>query len=316
MKIVFAGTSEFAIPAFEALINSHHSVLALITQPDRHRGRGRELICPLIKEIAIANNITVIQPERMRDKESIEEIKRIGDIDVMVVAAYGQIIPKEILEWPKYGCVNIHGSILPKYRGAAPIQYALIDGEKETGITTMLMDEGLDTGDILLIYKTEIKPDEVAGDLFHRLSEMGTDIIIETLERLESNSITPISQNNELSSKAPSLAPDAGYIDWSMPAEKIVNLYRGCTPKPGAFTSLDGVKIKIWKAKVENIDIQDSQPGSIISLGRDGIVVCAGQGSVRIIELQPESRKRMDAASYICGSKICIGHRFDVRVGK
>ncbi|MGI6295961.1 MAG: methionyl-tRNA formyltransferase [Armatimonadota bacterium] len=310
MRIIFTGTSEFAVPALEALIASPHEVVAVITQPDRPKGRGREMQMPPVKVIAQAHSIPILQPEKMRQPESIAEIKSFSPIDVMVVAAYGQIVPQELLDWPSIGCVNIHGSILPKYRGAAPVQYALISGEKQTGITTMFMDAGLDTGDILLQSTLDIDPDENAGQLGERLALMGADLLLRTLRGLEENTIASTPQNDDLATKAPSLKRDAGSIDWSRPAQDIVNLIRGCTPRPGAFSKLAGSQVKVWKAAVSNLT---GEPGLILAADNNGIEVAAGDGSVRLIEVQPESRKKMPAADFARGG-IKPGDRFDVRL--
>ncbi len=309
MRIIFAGTSEFAVPALEALIASPHEVVAVITQPDRPKGRGREMQMPPTKMIAQAHSIPTLQPEKMRQPESIAEIKSFSPIDVMVVAAYGQIVPQELLDWPSIGCVNIHGSILPKYRGAAPVQYALISGEKQTGITTMFMDAGLDTGDILLQSTLDIDPNENAGQLGARLALMGADLLLRTLTGLKDNTIAPIPQDDDLATKAPSLKRDAGSIDWSRPAQDIVNLIRGCTPRPGAFSKLAGSQVKVCKAAVSNLS---GEPGLILAIDNKGIEVAAGTGSVRLIEVQPESRKKMTAADFARGG-IKTGDHFDVR---
>lgn len=310
MKIIFAGTSEFAVPALETLIASPYEVVAVITQPDRPKGRGREMQMPPVKVIAQAHSIPTLQPEKMRQDCSITEIKALGPVDVMVVAAYGQIVPRELLDWPSIGCVNIHGSILPKYRGAAPVQYALISGERQTGVTSMFMDAGLDTGDILLQSTLDIDPNENAGQLGERLALLGAELLLRTLVGLQDNTIAPIPQDDNLATKAPSLKCDAGLIDWRRPAEDIVNLIRGCTPKPGAFTRLTGAQVKVWNAKVSNLS---GEPGLILAADNNGIEVAAGDGSVRLIEVQPESRKKMPAADFARGG-IKPGDRFDVRL--
>lgn len=312
MRIIFAGTSDFAAPSLEALIASRHDIVAVVTQPDKPKGRGREMQMPPIKVIALAHSIPVLQPEKLRDTLSLDEIKELGPIDLIVVAAYGQIVPRELLRWPERGCVNVHGSILPKYRGAAPIQHALISGENQTGVTTMLMDAGLDTGDILLQETLDIGLSETAGDLIPRLAWLGANLLIRTLDRLEEGTIAPIPQDDELASLARSLKRNAGAIDWSRSAEDIVNLIRGCTPRPGAFTKLGDTQIKIWSAIVLKQDRSAGAPGEIMSVDNNGIEVAAGSGSVRLIEVQPESRKRMSAADFSRGGVKC-GQRFDVR---
>ena len=306
------------MPSLEALIASPYEVVAVVTQPDKPRGRGRELQMPPVKVIAQAHSIPVLQPEKMRDPASIAEIKAYGPVGAMVVAAYGQIVPPDLLDWPAHGCVNVHGSILPKYRGAAPIQHALIAGEKQTGVTTMLMDVGLDTGDILLQESVDIGPDETAGDLTPRLALLGAKLLIRTLNDMEGGTIAPIPQDNDLASIARSLKRDAGVIDWSRSADEIVNLIRGCTPKPGAFTKLGAAQVKVWHATLLGRDLksrpstESGAPGQITSVGKDGIEVAAGSGSVCLIEVQPESRKRMSAADFARGG-VKLGDRFDVR---
>ena len=313
MKVIFAGTSEFAVPPLEALIASAHEVLAVITQTDKPRGRGGQVQMPPVKEIALAHSIPILQPEKIADPDSMAQIKQLGPIGAMVVVAYGQKISPELLSWPKYGAVNVHGSILPKYRGAAPIQHAIIAGEKTTGATTMLMDEGWDTGDILLQESVDILPDENAGGLSRRLSFLGARLLIRTLDGLQQGSISPILQDNELATLAHSLKRDAGAIDWSAPADVIVNLVRGCTPKPGAFTRHGGALVKVWRAEIDRPDGPQGEPGEVIRVDQEGFVVAAGKGSVRLLDVQPESRKRTPAADFAHGSHLKPGDRFDVR---
>lgn len=312
MEVVFVGTSDFAVPLLEALIASAHEAVAVVTQPDRPRGRsGKPQMTP-VKEIALAHSIPVLQPERLRKPEAIDEIKQCGAIGAMIVAAYGQIIPPELLSWPKYGCINVHGSILPKYRGAAPIQHALMAGEKQTGVTTMLMDEGLDTGDILLQKALDIGPNESYGELSQRLAWLGAELLIRTLNDLEDGTVAAIPQDDELATEARSLTREAGAIDWSQSADEVVNVVRGCTPRPGAFTRLCDAQIKIWKAVVSSRDAEKGTPGEIIAIDQEGIEVAAGSGSVRLLEVQPESRKRMSAADFARGGlRVC--QRFDLR---
>ena len=289
------------MPSLEALIASPYDVIAVVTQPDKPKGRGREMQMPPIKGIALAHSIPVLQPEKIRKPEAVAEIKDVGPIGAMVVAAYGQIIPSDLLSWPKHGGVNVHGSILPKYRGAAPIQHALIAGEKQTGVTTMLMDAGLDTGDLLLQEALEIGPEENYGELSERLALLGARLLIRTLNGLEDGAIAPIPQDDELASQARSLARDAGAIDWSKSADEVVNLIRGCTPRPGAFTKLGDAQIKIWKAAVTHTESSLGAPGEILAIDKNGIEVAAGSGSILLIEVQPESRKRMSAADFSRG---------------
>lgn len=312
MKVIFTGTSDFAVPSLERVIASAHEVLAVITQPDKPKGRGLEMQISPVKQVALAHSIPILQPEKIAAPESIEEIKKLGEIGTMIVVAYGQKIPKELLEWPKYGVVNVHGSILPKYRGAAPIQQAIIDGERQTGVTTMLMDEGWDTGDILLQRTIDILPDTNAGDLFDELSIVGADLLVETLDKLEDGLVSPIAQNDEQATMAKSLPRDAGVIDWNKDAADVVNLVRGCTPRPGSFAKVKNTMIKIWLACPDGVDKKLGEPGEVIKADEHGILVAAGSGAVRLVDIQPESRKRMSAADYIRGAGIAPGDRFDI----
>ena len=311
MKVIFIGTSEFAVPSLESVIASAHEVLAVVTQPDRPKGRGREMQFSPVKEVALAHSIPIMQPEKISASESIAEIKSHGPVAAIVVVAYGQKIPREILDWPERGVVNVHGSILPQYRGAAPIQQAIISGETRTGVTTMLMDEGWDTGNILLQETIDIDPDSNAGDLARELSLIGAKLLVQTLDGLEDGLIASIPQNDELATTAHSLPRDAGVVDWSMAARDIVNLVRGCTPRPGSFARLKNTVLKLWKACVEAEEGRLGEPGEVIQ-ANDRLVVAAGSGSVRLVEVQPESRRRMPASDYVRGAGIAAGDRFDV----
>ncbi len=312
MNIIFVGTSDFAVPSLEALIASHHDVLAVVTQPDRPSGRGHEMQASPIKDVALAHGISVMQPEKIGDSASMDAIMEYTTVGAMVVVAYGQKIPTRLLLWPPHGVVNVHGSILPKYRGAAPIQYALIMGEKQTGVTTMLMDDGWDTGDILLQDVIDIGPEENAGELSLRLSIVGANLLIRTLNDLETGLVNPIPQDEDLATSAHSLGREAGTIDWSAPAESVVNLVRGCTPKPGAFTKLKGNALKVSKSKLEDIDGRVAEPGRVTAIDKEGVVVAAGSGSVRLLEVQAEGRQKMSAAEYARGIRLAVGDRFDV----
>ena len=301
MKVLFAATSSFAVPTLEHLIASEHEVLAVITQPDKPSGRGKSISNNPVKEIAIQYNIPVLQPIKINSPESIQEIKDFN-VDAVVVVAYGQKISKELLEWPKYGMVNVHGSLLPKYRGAAPIQHAIMAGESVTGVTTMLMDEGWDTGDMLLQRTYNINPNENAAELASSLSIIGAELLIETLNEIEKDELKPIPQNNDNASYSPSLKPNAGTIDWNQPASNIVNLIRGCTPKPGAFTKLFSINVKIWDAKALQYSSK-IETGEVVEVSKEGIIVSCGDGCILIKELQPESRKRMFAVDFARGIK-------------
>jgi methionyl-tRNA formyltransferase len=313
MRVIFTGTSDFAVPSLEAVIASHHDILAVVTQPDKPSGRGQGMHISPVKEVALAHNIPIFQPEKISAPESLDQIKAFGPIGVMIVVAYGQKISLALLEWPAKGVVNVHGSILPKYRGAAPIQHAIMAGETETGVTTMLMDEGWDTGDILLQDTLSIAPTETAGELSDRLALLGGKLLLRTLEGLEDGSISPIPQDDDLATLAHSLPRDAGVIDWALPADVIANRVRGCLPKPGAFTKHNSTVLKVWSAVIEKPAGRLGEPGEILSMGDEGIGVAAGDGSVGLIELQPESRKRMRADDYARGAQLKPGGRLEAR---
>jgi len=313
VKLIFTGTADFAVPSLEAVIASPHDVVAVITQPDKPSGRGQGMRISPVKQIALAHDIPILQPEKISAPEALREIKDLGPISIMVVVAYGQKIPAALLEWPRKGVVNVHGSILPKYRGAAPIQHAIMAGETETGVTTMLMDEGWDTGDILLQETLRIPPDETAGELSERLALLGARLLAKTLEGLSDGTISPIPQDNELATFAHSLPRDAGVIDWELPADVIANRIRACIPKPGAFIKHGQALLKIWSAVASQIEEKLGEPGEVLSLAGDGITIAAGSGAVRLVELQPESRKRMSAVDYARGARLGIGERLEVR---
>lgn len=310
MKIIFMGTPEFAVKTLEACINSHE-VLAVFTQPDKPKGRGNKLSAPPIKEVAIAHQLPVFQPEKIRLGNWADEIRAINP-DVIVVVAYGQFLTKEILEIPKYGCINIHASLLPKYRGAAPINWAIVHGEKQTGVTTMQMDVGMDTGDMLLKKEVEITERMNAQELHDLLSIVGADLLIETLEALETGSITRISQNDALSSKAPMLNKGLARINWTQSALDIYNLVRGFNPWPIAHTAFEGEMLKVFDGYIiSQTDDEDLPVGSIVKLDKSGIVIKTGMDYFVITELQLGSHKRMHAQAFLLGKTIELGTKLE-----
>lgn len=308
LRIVFMGTPEFAVPSLKALIESGEDVVAVVTQPDKPRGRGKKLTPPPVREAALKHNIPVFQPEKIKDETFITAIRNFSP-DVIAVVAYGKILPKAILDIPTKGCINVHTSILPKYRGAAPINWAIINGEKETGITTMLLDEGMDTGDMLLTEKVEIRDDDTASSLHDRLKYIGADLLIKTIKGIKSETIRPIPQDDSQATYAPMLKKEDGRIDWTMKAEEIKNLIRGFNPWPGAYTRWDGKQIKIFKAEVEAGGKEE--PGTVINISTEGIFVATGKGILLIKELQPENKNRMTASEFIKGYRIVKGQIFD-----
>ena len=303
MKVIYMGTPEFAVPAADAIYKAGHKVLAVFTQPDKAKGRSGKLVFPPVKEWAVANKIDVYQPVKLREQENVSLIRKL-DPDVIVVAAYGQILSKEILEIPKYGCVNIHASLLPKYRGAAPIARCIIDGETETGVTTMQMAEGLDTGDILEVAKTVIEDTDNADTLETKLARSGAELILSTLNGLENGSITPVKQDDAKSTHAAKLSKDMGLMDFNKPAEELERLIRGLDPWPCAYTKIAGKTAKIYAASV--IDAT-GVPGEIIEVTKKSFTVACGKGALVIKNLQPEGKGRMDAAAYLNGNKLTVG---------
>lgn len=306
MRVVFMGTPDFSVPALEN-IAKHHQVEAVVTQQDRPRGRGHKMQFTPVKEAALKLDIPVYQPEKVKNPEFVEILKQ-KNPDVIVVIAFGQILSKEILDLPKYGCINVHASLLPKYRGAAPIQWAVIDGEEETGVTTMYMAEGLDTGDMIDISKITLDKKETGGSLFDKLSEEGGRLILKTLKKLEQGTAVRIPQDDELSTYAGKITKELGNIDFSKSAAEIERLIRGLNPWPSAYTYLDGKVLKIWDAEAVDEDSLE-EPGTILEFGKDYIKASSGKGTLKIRELQLEGKKRMSAEAFLNGYSV-IAERF------
>ena len=305
MDVLFMGTPEFAVPALQALLGSRHLLRAVVTQPDKPAGRGRRLAAPPVKQIALSHDIPCLQPARLRDREVIAALEAF-EPEVIVVAAYGKILPPEVLAIPPRGCVNVHASLLPKYRGAAPINWAIINGEEETGITIMLMDEEMDHGPILLQRVVPILSGETAGELHDRLAALGAACLLEALEGLEEGSIVPRSQDHSRATYAPMLSKEDGRIDWGEPAEVLLNRIRGVTPWPGATTTLDGVLLKVWRAALAAPGA-GGPPGQVLAVDDEGITVSCGRGSLRLEEVQLAGKRRMDVASFIRGHSVSPG---------
>lgn len=301
MKIIYMGTPDFAVPALKSLASSEHEVCAVFTQPDKPRGRKMVLTPPDVKVCAQSLDIPVYQPESMKNGDALEIINKYNP-DVIVVAAYGKILPKAVLDAPKFGCVNIHGSLLPKYRGAAPIQQSVLNGDKVTGITTMLMDVGLDTGDILLTEETEIGENETSGELFDRLAELGGKLILKTLSALEKGEITPKKQDESLATHTSKIDKSLCPIDFSKSAFEVHNKVRGLNPWPVATTKICGKNVKVYSTR---ICPKSGTNGEVIST--KPLVVGCGDKSVEILELQPEGKKRMTADAFLAGHKLEIG---------
>ncbi len=307
MKIVFMGTPEFAIPSLLGLIEKNYNILAIVTQPDKPRDRGKKVKYTPVKEIALKHNISVLQPLNLRDESLISHLRLLKP-DIIIVIAYGKILPKEILKIPKSGCVNVHASLLPAYRGAAPINWAIINGEKKTGVTTMYMDTGLDTGDIILKKEIEISDDMTAGQLHDLLANLGKELLLKTLEDIKQNKVNRIAQDHSKESYAPMLTKDVGIINWNHSAKSIVNLVRGTNPWPGSYTFLKGKKMKIWKTSIYEVQDGSGKPGIILDYIKNlGWIVKTGKGLIAIEEIQMPSGKKMSVDSYIRGHDVNIG---------
>lgn len=309
MKIVFMGTPEFAVPTLEKLVQSEHSVIAVVTQPDRPKGRGQGLAASPVKILALKTEIDVLQPQKASAPEFIDTLSRLAP-DLIVVVAYGQILKKQVLEIPRLFCMNLHSSLLPKYRGAAPINRAIIEGENESGVTTMKMDIGMDTGDILLVHKTPITDLDNAQTLHDRLATAGASLVLETIGRLEEETLTPLPQDNDQATHAAKLKKEDGLIDWKKNAVSLRNLVRGLEPWPGAFTFFQSKRLRLCEVETTSGEKDDS-PGEIARVTDHGIEVGTGQGRLVITQLQPEGKKRMPAKSFLAGHKMLKGNVFD-----
>lgn len=310
MRVVFMGTPDFAVGTLEALLQSRHQVVAVVTQPDKPKGRGKAMQFTAVKEVAVRAEIPVLQPKKVREPEVVEEIRQFHP-DVIVVVAFGQLIPKTILDMPQYGCVNVHASLLPKYRGAAPIQWAVIDGEEKSGVTTMQMDEGLDTGDMLLTEEVVLDPQETGGSLFDKLSEVGAGLLLKTLDELEAGNIHPQKQPAESTTAyAAMFTKKMGEIDWTQSAVQIERLVRGLNPWPSAYTHLGQKTLKIWRAAVHPLSEQKKEPGTVILMDKKHFGVQTGDGMLEILELQLEGKKRMDADAFLRGYQLEDGIKF------
>lgn len=300
MKIIFMGTPEFSVPCLEALIKSENEVVGVFTQPDKPKGRGYEMTPPPVKVCAVENNIPVFQPVSMRDGEALEIINSLN-ADLIIVVAFGKILPKDILESVKYGCINIHASLLPKLRGAAPIQWSIINGESETGVTSMQMDVGLDTGDMLIKKSIPITENMNAGELHDALSVMGAEVLIETINNIDN--LNPEKQNDDLSNYAPMLSKELCPIDFSKSAQEVHNKIRGLSPWPVATTKINGKNYKIHKSQILSEEFV-GKIGEIVDNNNRLVVVCGDGVSLEILEIQAEGKRKTDTASFLCGHKI------------
>ncbi len=307
MKIVYMGTPDFAVPALAALVDAGYEVAGVVTQPDKPKGRGKTLVPTPVKEEALKHGIPVYQPKKVREPEFVETLKEIGP-DIIVVAAFGQIIPKEILDMPEFGCINIHASLLPKYRGAAPIQQAVINGDKEAGVTIMKMSTGLDTGDMISRASVLLTEDETGGSLFDRLADLGAGLLVKTLPSIFDRTAVYEPQPEE--SPTPyvgMITKQMGLLDFHKSAEELERLIRGMDPWPSAYTFLNGKSLKVWKAAVEQNASGSEEPGTVVASDKEGIHVACGQDRLVLKEIQLEGKKRMDAAAFLRGYSIETG---------
>ncbi len=311
MRLVFMGTPAFAVPSLDALIHSGHEVAGVVTRPDRPQGRGQAVAAPPVKTLALAKGLPVMQPVKMSSPDCVRQLSDWRP-DAIAVTAFGRILPKVILELPPMGCVNVHASLLPKYRGAAPVQWSLIRGESETGVTTMRMDEGMDTGAVLLQRTIPIEPEETAAELGARLAAVGGALLVETLTRLEAGSVVPQKQDDARATPAPLLTKDDGVIRWTQSAAEIVNRIRGCSPWPGSHTFHRGHRLIVWKARVDSREGSagdDRRPGVILAVGPTSFRVETGAGAVEVLDVQPANKTRMTVEQFLQGHALRAGER-------
>ncbi|MFH2124325.1 MAG: methionyl-tRNA formyltransferase [Pseudomonadota bacterium] len=304
-RIIFMGTPDFAVPALHKLLNGPDHVVAVVTQPDRPKGRGKKLTPPPVKVAAEAAGIPVLQPTKIRTEEFAATLKSYQP-DLIIVAAYGRILPASILDLPRLGCINIHGSLLPRHRGAAPIQWAIIKGDSQAGVTIMQMDVGMDTGNILLPAAIPVAEDETAGSLFNKLAELGGNTLLKALDLLRQDKLTPIIQDHSLATEAPPLTKEDGRLDWNRPAAELHCLVRGLDPWPGAYSFIDGRRFRFFAP--ERVYKESSQlPGTLLLADNQGLLISTAKGCLLIKEIQPEGKKRMTVESYLCGHPLKPG---------
>ena len=311
MRVIFMGTPDFSVGTLEALIRAGHQVVLAVTQPDKPKGRGGKMQFPPVKETALEHGIPVFQPRKVREPENIEELKKY-QADVIVVVAFGQILPREILELTPYGCINVHASLLPSYRGAAPIQWGVINGEAVSGVTTMQMDEGLDTGDMLLKTEVPLEPEETGGSLHDKLAAAGASLCVRTLKALEEGTVTPKKQGESPTAYASMLKKEMGEIRWEEPAISIERLIRGLNPWPSAYTGWQDKTMKIWEAEVLEED-SGQEPGTVVRVDKDGFLVQTGKGLLKVTALQIPGKKRMEADAFLRGYSMEPGEKLGIK---
>jgi methionyl-tRNA formyltransferase len=306
MRIAFMGTPDFAVPSLESLLQSEETVVGVVTQPDRPKGRGQSVVASPVKRLCQRAGLPVLQPLKMKDPAFLEALQN-WKPELIAVAAFGRILPPVILELPPQGCINVHASLLPKYRGAAPIQWALINGERETGVTTMLMDAGMDTGPILLQERVAIQPEETAGGLSTRLAVVGGRLLLATIQELKAGTVTPKPQDHTQATSAPLLKKEDGLIDWALGASAIANRIRGLTPWPGAYTFMGQDRWLIWRALPTHRSAQGHRPGAIVEVSKAAVLVATGTDLLAVTEIQPANSRRMTVAQYLAGHPVQVG---------
>lgn len=305
MRVIFMGTPDFAVKTLEKIIEEGHEVVLVVTQPDKPKGRGKNMQFQPVKDCAVAHGIEVFQPVRIREQECIEVI-RTYQPDIIVVAAFGQILPKEILDMPQYGCINVHASLLPKYRGAAPIQWAVINGDEKSGVTIMRMDVGLDNGDMIAKEEVVLAADETGGSLFDRLAETGAALCVKTMSQIEEGNVTYTPQREDEATHVSMIHKELGRIDWTQSAEVIERLIRGLNPWPSAYTILNGKTFKIWNASIL-AEVGENEPGTVIKVSRKEMWVQTGAGVLALKEVQLEGKKRMETDAFLRGYEVVEG---------
>lgn len=310
LRTVFMGTPDFAVPCLDMLIKEDYTVAAVVTQPDRPKGRGQKLAYSPVKEAALSYDLPVLQPDNIKTDEIYKHLLSLKP-DVIIVVAFGQLLPKKILDLPAYGCINVHASLLPKYRGSAPIHWAVINGEASTGITTMYMDIGMDTGDMIVKAGLPILPDDTTGSVHDKLKNLGAAVLSDTLNQISAGTALRHPQNEADATYARLLNRDTERIDWHQPAIAIHNLVRGLSPWPVAYCKLQNKSLKIWQTRVYNASQPCTEPGKVVQITKEGLVVETGKGTIEVLEVQPESKRRMKASDCVCGYCLTVGNMFE-----
>lgn len=310
LRTVFMGTPDFAVPCLDMLVQENYSVAAVVTQPDRPKGRGQKLAYSPVKEAALKYNLPVLQPDSIKSEDFFNHIVSLKP-DLIIVVAFGQFLPKKILDLPAYGCINAHASLLPKYRGSAPIHWAIINGETTTGITTMYMDVGMDTGDMIIKAEIPILPEDTTGSLHDKLKELGATVLSDTLRQIAAGTAPREAQDDIMATYARMLCRSTERIDWHQPAAAIHNLVRGLNPWPVAYCQYQNKSLKIWQTRIYDETQACSEPGRVAAITKEGLVVETGKGTIEILEVQPESKRRMKASDCVCGYCITKGNMFE-----